>query len=153
MKDNEIIISSIDESSSFGKYSIERKEKQKRLDDATTKVMNQKNCPNFIESLYLLGLCEAVNNEDIESLFPLKSRIQKHKDYAWEQSFNICLTFLERNHMKNTIEAIMIEKGSAFGGNLIRKQTDLDGVFDNLLYHSARLQSVLFKDCVKKFNS
>lgn len=84
--------------------------KQDRIDDLTLRDVENVGSSNFIQASYFRYLCVATignSNPKLESLQP-KLSIDKGSP-AWEQALKLCLAFLRRRKMDQTLSAIRHE--------------------------------------------
>ena len=108
--------------------------KQDRIDDLTLREVENVGSSNYIQASYFRYLCVATIGNSNPKLECLQPNLSINKDNpAWEQALKLCLAFLRRRKMDQTLSAIRHEYSDCPKTTGYSHAADVDIKMDQLL--------------------
>lgn len=115
-------------------YSSQNDKKQSRLDNLSLEAVENAGGSNFIQASYFRYLCIATIGNQNEKLQSLQPNISIQRDSAaWEQALKLCLAFLRRRKMDQTLSAIRHEYSECPKTTGFSRASEIDIKFNQLL--------------------
>ena len=108
--------------------------KQDRIDDLTLEEVEKVGGSNYIQASYFRYLCVATIGNQNPKLECLQPNLSIDKDSsAWEQALKLCLAFLRRRKMDQTLSAIRHEYSDCPRSTGYSHAAEVDIKMDQLL--------------------
>lgn len=119
--------------------------KQEKLDEEVARVIGEAGGFNFLQTKFLLETCRDIHESNYPNLVALKDKPRIEKSKAWHKALCMCLAYLKRHKMTETVQTLKTEYPDAPKATGFQRGSELDMAMTDVLKTSDLLFNKTFQ--------
>lgn len=104
-----------------------------------------------VQAIFVRKTCAAVSTQSNPQFETLKRKPVIEDNEPWKEAFCLCLAYLKRYHMQETLECIKLECENTPTSTGYTRGSEVDTVFNTIFKTAIKRNDETFDDKVKKF--